>query len=90
ASHCNQRIRPAPAPGRLLARAGTVLLAAAAYALAELVLFRPLLFSCSLLKAAAVTAAPQAHQTALIYGVALALGVVLELAWEDRPLTQPL
>ena len=91
--HIYRRVRPGLRPPALLLRSGDVLALAACYAAAGLLLAAPLLFSAVFLGCSPedLRAHPvQAHHLALCAAVALNLGVVLQLAWDEKPLTEPL
>jgi hypothetical protein len=93
--HISRRVYPALRPGELCRRAAAVLSLAIAYASAGLLVAGPLLFSRSVLGVADGRGVfPKDHvhwyHLALCGAVALNLGVILQLAWDEKPLTEPL
>lgn len=90
--HIARRVVPRPKPGSLVLRAATVTAIGIAHSAIGLVMFAPLLFSREFLDfvSEGLYSPPGAHQLILCGAIALAIGVILELAWEDKPLTEPL
>jgi hypothetical protein len=91
--HIDRRVRPGLDLPALLLRSADVLALAACYAAAGLLLAAPLLFSpvflgCTPEELRAHPVLP--HHLALCAAIALNLGVVLQLAWDEKPLTEPL
>lgn len=93
AFHIGARVHPTPRLRVVASRALGTIWFAVAYAAVGLVFFSPLLFSAQFLSSPASASPPvppAPHSAALVATVALALGLILELAWEERPLTEPL
>lgn len=92
--HIARRVQPQPSTGQLLGRGADLLALGSAYSGLGLALVSPLLFRPSFLLGPAVTelpgAGPGALQLVLTAAIALGLGVALQLAWEEGPLTEPL
>jgi len=90
--HIARRVVPQPRTRSLVLRAATVTAIGVGHAAVGLVMFAPLLFSKEFLDLVSegLYAPPRAHQLILCGAIALAIGVILELAWEDKPLTEPL
>ena len=92
--HIWRRVHPPLDDFRLLlARSLDLWVIAVCYAAAGLVVTAPILFSSSLLfgpngEFPKVVARPE--HLALVAAIALNLGVVLQLAWDEKPLTEPL
>lgn len=87
--HIARRVEPPPRPAALAGRALRLILVGAMHAAAGLALSAPLLTSPRFLGGSA--AAPtRPVSLVLLAVVALGLGVVLQLAWEENPLTDPL
>ncbi len=85
--HISRRIQP-PIPFVDLApRAGRLLLLASIYTLAVGIVALPFLYSCEI---QGTKMAPSLGARALCDAVALNLGVLLQLAWDEKPLTEPL
>lgn len=91
--HIHRRVHPELRPRALLWRAVNLVATALIYAVLGLGVAAPLLFHPSLLYHG-VNPLPQVdpgpHQLALCAAIALGLGMVLQLAWEEKPLTEPL
>ena len=85
--HVSRRVHPAPRPAELLRRSLRVLALAVSYAALGLVAAAPVLFSRTVMGA---TEPIEARHLALVAAIALNLGVVLQLAWDEKPLTEPL
>lgn len=92
ALHIHRRVQPTLRPGVLWGRAANLVAVALFYAVLGLGVAAPLLFHRSLLypHQPPPGGAPGPHQLALCAAIALSLGVVLQLAWEEKPLTEPL
>lgn len=92
ALHVHRRVQPALRAGTLLRRAGDLVAVALGYAVLGVGVAAPLLFHPSLLYHGQERPGgpPGPHQLALCAAIALSLGVVLQLAWEEKPLTEPL
>jgi hypothetical protein len=91
--HIHRRVRPGLRLPALLLRSADVLALAVCYAAAGLLLAAPLLFSAVFLGTSPeeLRVHPvQPHHLALCAAIALNLGVVLQLAWDEKPLTEPL
>lgn len=91
--HIHRRVEPPLALRALLRRSFSVLVLAVAYSALELLVVAPILFSKPFLfgvppKDCAVHT--DLHRLALCAAIALNLGVVLQLAWDEKPLTEPL
>jgi hypothetical protein len=89
--HIARRIHPVPRLPKLFRRGSDLLVLAVAYAAIELWPAAPILFSNSLLydrEGGPLTV----HPSKLVFCavVALNLGVLLQLAWDEKPLTEPL
>jgi hypothetical protein len=85
--HIARRVHPALRPKALLWRSLDLWALAVSYSALGLVAAAPELFSPTVLQAS-VTAQPR--HLALVAAIALNLGVVLQLAWDEKPLTEPL
>jgi len=93
AFHIGARVHPTPRTRVVAFRALATVWFAVACAAVGLVFFSPLLFSSQFLSSPASVSPPtppDPHSATLVAAVALALGLILELAWEERPLTEPL
>jgi hypothetical protein len=94
ALHISRRVHPQLPIPHLLLRSGSVLSLAVTYTLAELLLAGPVLFSnhflCDDPASAACNPHRQLGRLALCAAIALNLGVILQLAWDEKPLTEPL
>jgi hypothetical protein len=91
--HIYRRVRPERHLPDLLRRSLDVVLLGVFYAAVGALLAAPVLFSPAFLgfTQAELAAHPvAAHHLALFAAIALNLGVVLQLAWEEKPLTEPL
>lgn len=91
AFHIARRVDPQPGFWRLLRSSASVLFLAVGYSAVELLVMGPLLFSPRFLcdgSACAVHGGP--YRLALCAAIALVLGVILQLAWDEKPLTEPL
>ncbi|HEY2292150.1 MAG TPA: hypothetical protein VGM86_15735 [Thermoanaerobaculia bacterium] len=95
AFHIARRVHPQPGFGRLLKSSASVLFLAVGYSAVELLAVGPLLFSPLFLcgahpdpKTCIVHGEP--YRLALCAAIALNLGVILQLAWDEKPLTEPL
>ncbi len=90
--HIAQRVEPTPGAWTLARRAGDLVALGVLYTAAGLALAAPLLTSPRFLFFAGLTqpVVPRPASLALLAAVALALGVALQLAWEEKPLTDPL
>jgi len=87
----SRRVDPPPPWRRAYLRTLPVMAMGLAHTLAGMGLLVPLLEALRREAAGAAVAAPLAsHDLVLFAVVALALGVVLELAWGERPITEPL
>lgn len=89
--HISRRVYPPPRWPKLFRLGFDVVALGVGYAALELLLFAPLLFSRSFLcedPECTVSASP-ARQV-LCAAIALILGIVLQLAWDEKPLTEPL
>lgn len=89
--HIWRRVFPPLSVRSLLARSFEVLVLAIAYAGVELLLLAPLFYVPAFLgiEAKDIPAA-QASHLVLCAAIALNLGVILQLAWDEKPLTEPL
>jgi hypothetical protein len=85
--HVLQRVQPVPPRQVLVLRAWSLVWTGLGYTAVGLTFAAPVLFADRFLGTAT---APHLHTLVLIASIALALGVVLELAWEEKPLTEPL
>lgn len=91
AAHCQRRVRPAPPWPTVVGRAALLLAFGAGHAAAGAALAAPVLFSPRLLAPpGGALLRPSLEDVFLCAVVALALGIVLQLAWEEKPLTDPL
>jgi hypothetical protein len=97
AFHISRRVHPQPGFGRLLKSSVSVLFLALGYSAVELLAVSPLLFSPLFLcgahpdpKGPACFVHGQPYRLALCAAIALNLGVILQLAWDEKPLTEPL
>jgi hypothetical protein len=92
--HISRRVFPALPRNELMRRALDVMALGTAYSVAGLVLARPVLFRPSFFCGADASClgmgSPLPEHLVLYAAVALAIGVVLQLAWEEKPLTEPL
>ncbi len=92
--HIYRRVYPAPRLGVLFWRALNLLVLAIGYSSAGLLLAAPVLFSPSFLYSSGTGEFPHPgaafHHLALLAAIALNLGVILQLAWDEKPLTEPL
>ena len=87
----SRRVEPPPPWGKAYLRTLPVMAMGLAHTSAGLGLLVPLLEALRREAAGAAVTAPLAfHDLVLFAVVALALGVVLELAWGERPITEPL
>lgn len=86
--HIWRRVQPNPGAAKLAQRALHVLAIGGAYTALELLLFLPMFSSAAFFGGEV----PEfgVSNLLLLATVALALGMVLELAWQERPLTEPL
>jgi hypothetical protein len=89
--HIARRVKP-PLPFLARARRSSHVVALGlGYAAAGLLLVAPLFFSPRFLAAPATAAgSPKPPQLALVLSIALVLGLILQLAWDEKPLTEPL
>jgi hypothetical protein len=85
--HIARRVDPPLRPKALLWRSLDLWALAVSYAALGLVGAAPILFSRTVLGA---QVAVQPQHLALVAAVALNLGVILQLAWDEKPLTEPL
>jgi hypothetical protein len=89
--HIARRIHPVPRLPKLFRRGSDLLVLAVAYAAIELWPAAPILFSNSLLfEKEGGPLAVQPSKLVFCAVVALNLGVLLQLAWDEKPLTEPL
>jgi hypothetical protein len=88
AVHIWRRVHPVLRWSALLRRSLDVWLLAVSYAALGLTLAAPILFGSTAKGALAPEARPE--QLALCAAIALNLGVVLQLVWDEKPLTEPL
>jgi hypothetical protein len=92
--HIYRRVYPAPRLPVLFGRALNLLVLAIGYSSAGLLLAAPVLFSPSFLYSSGTGEFPHPgaafHHLALLAAIALNLGVILQLAWDEKPLTEPL
>ena len=92
--HISRRVHPRLKSWDLFRRSGAILALAVAYSSLGILVAGPMLFSNTFLSVAA-SGQPFAvhadlHRLAFCAAVALNLGVVLQLAWDEKPLTEPL
>lgn len=92
ALHVGRHLHPAPRPRTAAVRAATLLAFGAAWTALELAFFASLLLAPDFHAGHPLAGAIHRDPTspALLATVALALGMALELAWEEKPLTDPL
>ena len=97
AFHIARRVHPQPGFGRLLRSSFSVLFLALGYTAIEIVAVGRLLFSPLFLCGAhpdphgpACIIHGEPYRLALCAAIALNLGVILQLAWDEKPLTEPL
>ncbi len=97
AFHISRRVHPQPGFWRLLRSSASVLFLALGYSAIELILLAPLLFSPLFLcgvhqdpTGPACIVHGEPYRLALCAAIALNLGVILQLAWDEKPLTEPL
>jgi hypothetical protein len=92
--HIHRRVDPPLKFSSLLRRSSSVLVLAISYSALELLVAAPILFSSSFLCGVTPNEGclphPNLHHLALCAAIALNLGVVLQLAWDEKPLTEPL
>lgn len=92
--HVSRRVYPPLRASRLASRSLSILLLAMGYSAIELLLAAPLLFSpdfiCGVRPTTDCTPQPDPYRLALCAAIALNLGVILQLAWDEKPLTEPL
>ena len=92
--HIYRRVEPSLEWPSLLRRSLSVLALAVAYSALELLVAAPILFSkpflCTTCPAAGCAVNADFHRLALCAAIALNLGVILQLAWDEKPLTEPL
>lgn len=92
--HISRRVHPRLPPGPLRKRSLAILALALAYASLGMLIAGPMLFSLPFLGAAASGQPFAVHadlpRLAFCAAVALNLGVLLQLAWDEKPLTEPL
>jgi hypothetical protein len=88
--HVSRRVHPGLRPWPLARRSTPLVALGGAYALLGLALFSPLFGLEEFHGAAASVPDLDLLQRLLLAAVALGLGMVLELAWEEKPLTEPL
>jgi hypothetical protein len=92
--HISRRVYPRLSIPALLQRSFSILLLAVAYSALELLIAAPLLFSipflCGIKPAEDCNVHADLHRLALCAAIALNLGVILQLAWDEQPLTEPL
>ena len=89
AFHVSGRVHPRVHGRRLWGSSGLLFALGVVYALLGLPLFTPL-FSLAEFQGTQAPIPLGPHQLLLLAAVALALGMVLELAWEEKPMTEPL
>lgn len=86
-----RRVRPALSLYKTCQRAGNLLIMGVTYSAIGLLLTSPILFHTSFVNPAEPYIYPESHMYLLIIAaIALAIGVVLQLVWEDKPVTEPL
>jgi hypothetical protein len=94
--HIWRRVHPPLRSGALLLRGLDLWALALSYAAIGAMLAGPILFSPSMLYGPTDgihpprLVAPHLHHLALVAAIALNLGVILQLAWDEKPLTEPL
>ena len=90
--HVERKVVPRPRSGELAKRAGLVLLLGLHHATLGLLVAAPVIFNSRLLDPGGVEKLPPASPAVLVVTLflALAIGVVLETMWQDKPLTEPL
>ncbi len=92
--HISRRVHPQLNKRDLFRRSGAILSLALAYSSLGLLIAGPVLFSQTFLSTAAggqtVTVQVDVHRLAFCAAIALNLGVILQLAWDEKPLTEPL
>lgn len=94
AFHISRRVHPRLEKKALLRRSGSVLALAVTYSLVELLVAGPVLFSdafvCGISESETCTPLREIGRLILCAAIALNLGVILQLAWDEKPLTEPL
>jgi len=92
AVHISRRVYPQPPWPRLFWLGSDIMVLAIGYAALGLLLFAPLLFSTGFIADPGQECPVQATpgQQILCAAIALILGIVLQLAWDEKPLTEPL
>lgn len=90
--HVSKRVRPTPRARKISARVFNVWALALAYAIALLLPMAPVLFSGSMMYGPGNDLPTRVQFTKLLLCAmfALNLGVVLQLVWDETPLTEPL
>lgn len=91
AFHISRRVHPWLRLPTVVRRSWSIFLLGVGYSALELLVLAPVLFSPDLVCGApdcAVNASP--GRLALCAAIALNLGVILQLAWDEKPLTEPL
>jgi hypothetical protein len=89
--HISRRVYPPPRWPKLFRLGFDVVALGVGYAALELLLFAPLLFSNSFLcQSPECTVSATPARQILCAAIALILGIVLQLAWDEKPLTEPL
>jgi ABC-type multidrug transport system fused ATPase/permease subunit len=93
AFHISRRVHPRLEMPALLRRSASVLALAVTYALFEVLIAGPILFSDAFLcgtQASDCNPHRELGRLILCAAIALNLGVILQLAWDEKPLTEPL
>jgi hypothetical protein len=86
--HISRRVYPPPPWKLLFRRSRGIVALGVGYAALELLFFAPFFFTSAFLDLAEFQKGPP--QLILCGSIALILGVILQLAWDEKPMTEPL